>query len=279
MNEIPSPYTDFARNLRSMTEAKGSIAQTCRDLDMNRQQFNKYLSGVSLPAPATLKKIARYFGVDQRAMFNHAESERRTTNLEDIRPLLTLGQIDSQLMERLVNTLSGSVRTKLKEGCYLIYYPWLREPTDIVRAVLVVFKVGTLTCFRRYTKFVMKGTPLGRSARGRHEGIVIESSGRTYLVGKNIQGYGELSLQSFGASTAADFSVMAGLAMVITPWAEPLATRVTIDYFGSKDAFKRAMKLCGVVSGTSLDISDTIKKSVLDPVNFPTAQLTPFQIF
>jgi transcriptional regulator with XRE-family HTH domain len=279
MEDRASPYVDFAKNLRTMTEAKGSIAQVCRDLGMNRQQFNKYLSGTSLPAPATLEKIARYFGVDQRAMFDHPEGRWGKIGVEELRPLLMLGQIDGRILESLMQTLSGSVQTQLKEGCYIIYYPWIRAPTDLVRALMVVFKVGKISCFRRYTRFAMKGEPWARSARGEHEGIVVESNGRTFLLAKNIQGFGELSLQSFGASTTADFSIMSGLAMVFTPWAEPLATRVTIDYFGPRDSFRRALRLCGVVSGKTPGISETIKRSVLEPVSFPTAQLMPYQIF
>jgi transcriptional regulator with XRE-family HTH domain len=279
MDQSTSPYTDFAKNLRVMAEKKGPIALVCRELGMNRQQFNKYLSGTSLPAQATLEKIATYFGVDQRAMFNHFESQLGKIGLEDVKPLLMLGQIDTSIADRIVQTLSGSVQTQLKEGCYIIYYPWLPAPTDIVRAVMVVFKVGKITCFRRYTRFAMKGQSSAQSARGQHEGIVIEQNGRTFLLGKNIQGFGELSLQSFGASTVADFSIMSGLALVITPWAEPLATRVTIDYFGSKESFRRALKFCGVVSGATSDISETIRRSILEPVSFPTAQLAAFQMF
>jgi transcriptional regulator with XRE-family HTH domain len=279
MNENLSPYRDFARNLRTMTENNGSIAQVCRDLGMNRQQFNKYLSGTSLPAPVSLKKIAEYFGVDQRVMFSHADNKPGRSEFDDLKPLLTMSQIDPRLTDRLMRTLSGSVQTQFREGCHIVYYPSLSSANNMARAALVAFKVGKLMCFRRYTRFAMKGNPQERCAKGQHEGVVIEHNGRTFMLAKNVRGNGEISLQSFGASVAADFNIMTGLAMVMTPWAEPLATRVTVDYFGPKASLKKALKLCGEVSGTSPDISDTIRRSVLEPVNFPTAHLFPFQIF
>ena len=279
MDERPSPYTDFAQNLRSLTEKNGSIAQVCRDLGMNRQQFNKYLSGTSLPAPVSLRKIAEYFNVDQRAMFDNADSKSSRSDFDDIGAFLTLDQINPRIVDRMMRTLSGSVQTQFREGCYIVYYPSLLSPDSISRAALIVFKVGKLMCFRRYTRFAMKGRPVERSAKGQHEGVVIEHNGRTFMLAKNIRGNGELSLQSFGASVAADFSIMTGLAIVMTPWAEPMATRVTVDYFGPKDSFKRALKLCGEVCDTSTGISDTVKRSVLEPVNFPTPHLFPFQIF
>jgi transcriptional regulator with XRE-family HTH domain len=279
MTKTTSPYLDFAKNLRTMTEQRGTIAQVCRELGMNRQQFNKYLSGTSLPAPQTLEKIARYFGVDQHAMFDRDDSPDVKSWTKGMHPLFMLGQLDERVLRKFVDTLAFSSKTQLKEGCYLIYYPWPLVPTEILRATMVVFRVGNVMCFRRYTRFAMKEQPLVQSARERDEGIVLELSGRTFLISKNIRASGELSLYSFAATTTADLGIMSGLALVFSHWAEPLATRVTIDYFGPKDAFRRALRLCGVVPDTVSGISETIKRSVLEPVSFPTAHLLPFQIF
>lgn len=81
---------DFAKNLRAMTEKKGSIAQVCRGLVMNRQQFNKYLSGTSFPGPQTLEKLAHYFGVDQHAMFDHGEVHKKKIEIEALHPPLVI---------------------------------------------------------------------------------------------------------------------------------------------------------------------------------------------
>ena len=279
MTKTTSPYLDFARNLRTMTDRKGTIAQVCRELGMNRQQFNKYLSGTSLPSPQTLEKIAHYFGVDQHAMFDRNDDPKAKSWTEGTHPLFILGQLDNRVLKSFVGTLSHSSKTQLREGCYLVYYPWLRDPSKIVRAVMVVYRVGNVLCFRRFTRFAMKGQPWSQGPRGQHEGMIFEKDGRTFLIANNIQGFTELSLQSFGASNTSDFGTMSGLAVVMTPWAEPLATRVTIEYFGPKDAFRSALRRRGLVSSDSPEVSETVKMSILEPVSFPTAQLIPFQMF
>lgn len=268
--EGASPFLDFANNLRRMTGEKGTIAQVCRDLGMNRQQFNKYLSGTTLPSPQSLQKLADYFGVDQRAMFYPGEGSH---------PLSGLEQFDSRAVKILLDTLAGSAKTHFREGCYVIYYPWLRGSSDIVRAIMVVFKVGNLTCFRRYTKLAIDRQVRDRSTHSRHEGIVIESAGRSFLLARNMQGAREISLQSFGSSTTVSNDIVSGLAVLFSAWQEPFATRVTIDYFGPSSALRSAMKLCGVVPGTAPNVSEAIRRSVLEPVSFPTAQLFPFQVF
>ncbi len=280
MNKKSSPYDDLAENLRILCMGKGSIAQVCRDIGMNRQQFNKYLSGVTLPSPATLEKLAVYFGVEQRSLFDSPESGRaRLKGTHDPDPLALLGQIHGGILASIGDTLSFSSSTNLREGCYIIYFPWLRVPTDMVRSVMVVFKVGNMTCFRRYTRFRKRGEPGGRYPHGRHAGIVLYQNGRTYLCAKNTKGLGELTLMSFGTDNNASLGIMAGLAMVFTPFAEPVASRVSIDYFGPKNRFRRALELCGIAPSESPDISAEIRNSILAPVNFTVAQLRPFRLF
>src|SRR5260221_599391 len=48
---------NFATNLRLLCGRHRSVSEVCRRLAINRQQFNKYLAGPSLPSSATLVRI------------------------------------------------------------------------------------------------------------------------------------------------------------------------------------------------------------------------------
>lgn len=77
----------FAENLRSLSERRTSIAQICREIGINRQQFNKYLSGNSLPSQLWMQRISGYFSVSVSDLFStdnqkpdivaHAKLDRR----------------------------------------------------------------------------------------------------------------------------------------------------------------------------------------------------------
>lgn len=54
---------DFSSNLKSACATRHSISEICRDLDINRQQFNRYINGCSRPSPYNLGKIASYFQI------------------------------------------------------------------------------------------------------------------------------------------------------------------------------------------------------------------------
>src|SRR5882724_4151994 len=56
---------NFATNLRLLCGQHRSVSEVCRRLAINRQQFNKYLAGTSLPSSATLGRVCAFFRVDQ----------------------------------------------------------------------------------------------------------------------------------------------------------------------------------------------------------------------
>jgi hypothetical protein len=64
-----SAYEIFAENLISLVHLHGTIADACRAMGLNRQQFNKYLSGQVLPSRENLEVICRHFKVDSQSLF------------------------------------------------------------------------------------------------------------------------------------------------------------------------------------------------------------------
>ena len=62
-NDAREMKENFRRNVRKHCSAPGSIARICRKAGINRQQFNKYLNGHSLPSLLTAQTIANALGV------------------------------------------------------------------------------------------------------------------------------------------------------------------------------------------------------------------------
>ena len=58
----------FGENLRALCAEYASVAGLCRELEINRTQFNRYLSGESFPRPDVLYQICAFFGVDARIL-------------------------------------------------------------------------------------------------------------------------------------------------------------------------------------------------------------------
>ena len=62
------PNAIFASNLRLMCDQYRSVAQVCRSLEMNRQQFNKYLSGKIYPSKHNLARICTFFKLSEEQL-------------------------------------------------------------------------------------------------------------------------------------------------------------------------------------------------------------------
>lgn len=58
----------FGSNLRRLSKQYPSVSALCRQLGINRTQFNRYLLGESFPRPEVLDRICRFFEVDARIL-------------------------------------------------------------------------------------------------------------------------------------------------------------------------------------------------------------------
>jgi transcriptional regulator with XRE-family HTH domain len=54
---------DLSENLRLLCDFEHSVSDACRSMGINRQQFSKYLSGISNPSTRNLNKICHHFRV------------------------------------------------------------------------------------------------------------------------------------------------------------------------------------------------------------------------
>jgi transcriptional regulator with XRE-family HTH domain len=92
----------FGANLRRLAQQYSSVSELCRQLGINRTQFNRYLGGESFPRPDVLDRICRFFEVDARILLrpldeiDHAPSHPAASALTDF-----LGSGPATLTENL----------------------------------------------------------------------------------------------------------------------------------------------------------------------------------
>ncbi len=63
----------FGENLKQLARSYPSVSELCRQLGINRTQFNRYLGGESFPRPDVLDRICRFFAVDARILLKPLE--------------------------------------------------------------------------------------------------------------------------------------------------------------------------------------------------------------
>ena len=82
----------IAENLKLLTSYYRSVAEVCRRLGINRQQFNKYLSGRTAPSRHTLQRICDFFGVEDYELLLPPDEFRELVALKPHRESGTAGE-------------------------------------------------------------------------------------------------------------------------------------------------------------------------------------------
>lgn len=196
----------FAQNLRTLCDSQPSIASVCREMDINRQQFARYLGGKGLPNTANLEKICRYFGIveadlfraDLTSVFDYASGQKNSVG------------------RRVMEILEQEPAARLPPGSYFVDFTSPLHDNTIVRSVMVLRNHGNLLSFRRLTGRGEKQHTWWAQFDGDHEGLVIERRGFFYLVGINRVGSREPSMLVFRYAPT-DRLMLVGHASIIGP--------------------------------------------------------------
>ena len=70
----------FGENLRYLVRSYPSVSEVCRQLGINRTQFNRYLAGESFPRPDVLDRICGFFAVDARILLKPLDEIEASTD-------------------------------------------------------------------------------------------------------------------------------------------------------------------------------------------------------
>ncbi len=229
---------------------------------MNRQQFNKYLAGTTLPGPQTLERICALFDVEPETMFHHPKGFRGKKPESSIKVEDFFAGFPQLPLKGAVATLAATRKTSLREGCYFVVYPWLRAQKKCIRSALLVRKQDDYTFFSRHTKFRLQGRKQSYYNKGCHEGIAIETDVALFLLGSNKTGLGEISLLSFTHANALSRDLLSGVALVTDAAGETIALRAILQYVGPPNMIRRAITNSGIMAmadcGLPIEVQDAL---------------------
>lgn len=129
----------FGANLRLLADTYPSVSQLCRELGINRTQFNRYLSGESFPRPDVLHRICTFFDVDARIL---------------LEPIASLESKRGVLNHPLIDDYVGAGMTEIPQDVFPSgFYRFTRR--SFTEADLII--VGLFYIFRQDNHTFMRG--------------------------------------------------------------------------------------------------------------------------
>lgn len=219
----------FSRNLRALCEGHGTISQICRDMQINRQQFSRYLAGSALPSEANLELICGFFGIAPEVLFE----SRSLSQTRDLAPA-------SSAVRKAVSLLENKGPSSVEDGTYFVTFAYPGETYSLIRAVMVLRTEGNLTTFRRLTGLAERSGSWWAQYNGDHHGVVMERRGTLHFLAINDLGNREPSLLTVKWATS-ELPMLVGTAAVITPMGSTM-TSVVINK--TDLPLRRALRRC-----------------------------------
>jgi transcriptional regulator with XRE-family HTH domain len=249
----------FAENLRKYCQKKASIALVCRETQIHRQQFNKYLSGTSFPNAHNLSKICKYLGVTAEALFvtkpaTQMPSAFATKN--HAAPLKQDLQFNSENILQRQNFASSDVPQAIREGSYFCYFPYPGHGNLLLRSYIRVWKNDGALVFSRSTRVGRYGDKNSSMTRGRHFGMVVQSSDEVSFVGRNKQAPHQVSLINIDCKTIFDRHHF-GIAMTRAA-GNSIACRMALEFLGPIHPTRSIVRSLGLVQAND----DSVKKEI-----------------
>ena len=252
----------FALNLASACSLFPSISHVCRQIGLNRQQFNKYLAGQVRPSRHNMRRICDFFGVTESEFLLE---EGRFKDLIAVRraPQHHVRAGDyANAIERLAHASDDLERYV---GSYYRYYYAFSYPGKIMRS----FAVLTSRDGRYYWKNIERQHH-AEGARG-----VSKYEGMAFMLGERITivEYETLLANSVtqmmlypSYSSGVDYLVGLQTGSPTRRGRMPSASTVLLDYLGRNVDWRRALTRCGAYEPTELDarIGQMVRNSMRD---------------
>ncbi|MEK8028992.1 helix-turn-helix domain-containing protein [Pseudaquabacterium rugosum] len=258
----------FARNLRLLCSFYPSIAEVCRRLDLNRPQFNRYLSGRFRPGAGTLRRLCDFFGVEpHEILLPHPQFER----LVQVRPRAQparLAEADAQLhgtLQRLVRDGCGSGLDRFC-GHYFETYHSMACPGRVLRTLVVLRREGDRIVYQRTERLVEH--PGQRASHGIYRGTVHMLGDRIFLNDLETLTGLELTQTVLFPSFRNRVSRLTGLRLGVSGSGErmPCCARVVWDWLGPRIDLRRALRLCGLYAPDDPALDEATRAAIRNDI-------------
>lgn len=223
---------NFAANLRHICGQRGSISHICRKIQINRQQFNKYLAGRHLPSSANIRVIADHFGLDPDLLFAPSEEFRSLIDGNFFNVFRRL-RAEPEVQKFLSAVMSFPDSTELSlVGVYDRYQFSSIYPRKILRASFCIYRGNDLMQHVYVEHFPSLDAVNKTAYTFRYHGFAIPIKDRLFTVDFETAQQNEMTFGIYSSVQRSSRRFMMGITCGIaaTMLRQPFATRLALHY-------------------------------------------------
>lgn len=239
--------SDFKKNLSLVTSYGRSVSDVCRRAGINRQQYNRYLSGQSSPSLSTLRRICDFFGLDTHEILLDHKTFAKIIRLRP--PLLKKnGDPVFQFVRNISQQSRNQVNLMSKyEGYFHSYIQLDDMPQNILRSLISIRNNGLGWISKSIERYPRSAYTVPNKVN--YKGVAFLNADRLILMEQE-----NASRQSTWTTMmyTTDFdepNILSGLSLGITPETshDIICYRTVWEFLGKQPRLRTAILKCGLI--------------------------------
>ena len=244
-----------------MCDRYRSVAEVCRSLEMNRQQFNKYLSGKIYPSKHNLARICAFFKLSEEQL--NLESARFRELLSET--FQAPAGTGSSLLEQAVDSLPNSVDALARyEGYYYSHFHALGFPGNLVRGLVQIYRHQDRHYTRNIEHLWRHDRQDSSRRRFKYRGIALYLGDRIFITEHEVLTGNAICQTILFPSYRNVVDTLSGITMGVGSINShmPKATRVEFQYLGKEVDRKQVLSGVGLFALDSPLIDTEIRERI-----------------
>jgi transcriptional regulator with XRE-family HTH domain len=267
---------NFSTNLKFLCGFYSSISEVCRRIEINRQQFNRYLGGSNFPSYKNLKKICDFFGVEiEEIIDNPTLFKSKVSPPSRLRPEHAIPENMAKIiMPLLTGSKEGMERY---EGYYYRYFYSFGFPGFIFRSFMKIYKSNDIYYMKHIERTSGTNPLLGARLTIKYHGLVFLLADRLFIVESEPELNSTISETILTPSYRPNNPYMSGLMVCASSCGahQPGSARTVFEYLGKNINVRDAMRKCDLFHHTDERVPKSIKQAITNVITQEEFTLHP----
>ncbi|NDK53379.1 XRE family transcriptional regulator [Rhizobium ruizarguesonis] len=247
----------LVENLKIACATQRSISHLCRAIDINRQQFNRYINGQTKPSAHNLARIAKHFDLDAADFLLAPRQFREHLR----RPALGLNET-SELLKAFPGNLTALRR---HIGYYQTYHRSPSWPGMVVCSCSRLTERGGLVHVKSMERLRDPGNGIQQFSK--YVGLAAFYRNRIFITERVVGPNSMLSQTILLPFDEYQRVYLRGTTMGIS-WRKenlPYASRMIWRHVGAEPDFRELLARCGPLPLSSRNLPPTVRSFLADP--------------
>lgn len=253
----------IAKNLQVLAASFESTSSFCLKVDINRQQFNKYISGQHFPSRKVLLKIAKYFLMEPdqlmmapAAFVNFYEGHENSIPV-DFQKL-------PSFMAFLPIAMKSTADLRKFHGIYCRYHNSSIYKGRILKSLVYIFEKESVTQYITIERFPALDGSGKLGCAFRYSGFCFLVGDRLYMMDFEGDKNNEMTFTTLVPQPRSPIKWMHGIlnGVAATSYRQPFSTRAIFEHIDGQKLLKKHLRMAAILLPSDISLPTEVREYI-----------------